>query len=726
MSIDFSRELNQEQLDAVLHGDGPCLVLAGAGSGKTRTVTYRVAHLLEKGVKPDSILLLTFTNKAAREMLERIGLLVGTSAKGVWGGTFHGTANRLLRSFASQIGYTSSFSILDEEDAKSLLKAVLKDCKIDPKARRFPSPAVIRNIFSYSLNTGISLKEAVEMKNPNFLDCVNDMEFVINQYRQRKLQSNAMDFDDLLWNWLLVMERNPQVADLIGNKFQHILVDEYQDTNVLQARIVGLVARAHKNIFVVGDDAQSIYAFRGADVKNILHFPDQWPGGKIFKLQNNYRSTPQILEVANSSLSNNVNQFEKELIGLKAQGLRPGLIACPSAKQEAEYVADQILLLRSQGVALANMAVLFRASSHSQALEFELMKRDIPFEYRGGVKFFERAHVKDVLAYLRIFQNPKDEPAWLRILNMQAGIGATSASQIISRIKDLAGMEEVLDPQVMLVPSRAVEGWRGACDMLALMRATDNKPGRILSAIAMSEMYRTYLEREYPDWKDRAEDLEQLAQFAGAYMDIPSFLADTTLEGAGFVSGQTRDVGRRTSDDERIVLSTIHQAKGLEWDTVFVIHVTNLGFPNPRALEDEASIEEERRLFYVAVTRAKNRLFVTYPQVMGYDAMSFCRPSMFIEELPPRLFEQMNIASAQLASRSSHLGTTRDVGRRTWDDDGSYDEPTIQIGNDGENQRGTYWNSKQHEKPITTSVWKKPEEKKQAPRISFLRDVDEL
>ncbi|MFA6161025.1 MAG: UvrD-helicase domain-containing protein [Patescibacteria group bacterium] len=751
--IDFNRELNQEQLDAVLHGDGACLVLAGAGSGKTRTVTYRVAYLLEQGVDPGSILLLTFTNKAAREMLERIGSLVGPQSKGVWGGTFHAVANRLLRSFAPAIGYTSSFSILDQEDAKSLLKAVLKDSKIDPKVRRFPSTSVISNLHSFVRNTDFDLREALEMKYSNFLDCANDIEFVAKQYDQRKMLANAMDFDDLLVNWLRILEEQPQIAQAIGNRFKYVLVDEYQDTNALQAKIVGRLGQVHRNVFVVGDDAQSIYAFRGADVKNILAFPNQWQNARMFKLLSNYRSTPQILEVANESLKNNVNQYEKELIGLKASGLKPTLVACPSARQEAQFVADQILLLRNKGVALGNIAVLFRATAHSQALEFELMKRDIPFEYRGGVRFFERAHIKDILAYLRILENVKDETAWLRVLNMQQGIGAASASQIISGLRELTSASEVLNIGDSLIPARALSGWRDTIGMMQIMQApeseivgvVDKKPGRIVRALVASGSYRAYLESEYPDWKERIEDLEQLASFADVYPDVSSFLADSVLEGAGFVSPVGKNQGQSTQDQERMVLSTVHQAKGLEWDTVFVIHLTNLGFPNPRALEEEDSIEEERRLFYVAVTRARNRLFLSYPQTAGYDAMTFCRPSMFLEELPPRLFERINMSS-EFGARGSGFGSGkpntenrdpnydngRNLGRlgrgtlyevRGTSEDG-YDEPSIQLDRHGDYHRPMTSIGDQSQ-PKTKSVWKTDKPATELPKISYLRDVDD-
>ncbi len=714
-NIDFSSELNQEQLDAVLHGDGPCLVLAGAGSGKTRTVTYRVAYLLEQGVEPNSILLLTFTNKAAREMLDRISLLVGPEAKGVWGGTFHAVANRLLRSFAPAVGYTTGFSILDEEDAKALMKAVLKDAKIDPKARRFPSPAVLKNVYSFSRNTGSTMKETLEIKHPNFIDCVNDMEWVCNEYQKRKQGANAMDFDDLLWNWLKLMQTQPAIASQISSRFRYVLVDEYQDTNALQARIISKLGQEHKNVFVVGDDAQSIYAFRGADVKNILSFPDIWPGAKIFKLESNYRSTPQILDLANASLSYNQNQFEKNLIGLKDPGIKPRVTACPSARQEANYLADKILTLRSEGVALANMAVLFRASSHSQALEFELMKRDVPFEYRGGLKFFERAHVKDVLSYMRLQVNGKDEPAWLRVLNMQTGIGAATASVILEQVRESAVKDLQPLTTELIIPPRGQSGWLSAQSILIAMG--DSKPGQMVRAVANSENYKNHLEAEYPDWRDRLEDLEQLAVFADAYPDTPSFLADVTLDDASF----RREKGSG-NNDERLVLSTIHQAKGLEWDTVFILHLTNTGFPSPRALEEDGAIEEERRLFYVAATRARNKLFLSYPQVMGYDTMSFCRPSMFLEELPGYLLENEQLA--RFTSVSNGVLSRKD-DNQYWGDEwsDSWDEPTIELDRFGNRHKGKSYKA---ENVKVTSVWKSSKPKKDTPKISFLRDVDDL
>ena len=574
--IEYQSELNQEQLEPVLDGDGACLVLAGAGSGKTRIVTYRVAYLLENGVDPSSILLLTFTNKASREMLQRVALLLGQEARGIWGGTFHSTANRILRSYAGALGYTSSFSILDQEDAASLIKAVMKEMKIDPKARRFPTAAVVQNIISFCRNTLTQTGDALEFKHPNFVQFAGEIESIRDEYTRRKKEANAMDFDDLLTNWLKILEI-PEIGDRLRHQFRYVLVDEYQDTNAVQASLVHELARGHKNVFVVGDDAQSIYAFRGADVRNILGFPEEWPGCKIFKLLTNYRSAPEILDLANDSLSHNAGQFQKDLVAVRAKGQKPILVSAASARQEAQFVAEQVLTLRAEGTALGNMAVLFRSSAHSQALEFELMKRDVPYEYRGGMKFFERAHIKDALAYLRVAHNPQDEAAWLRVLNLQTGIGATTASKIISKIKSADDLKKILDANVAgMLSAKAAIGWNEFEQVERGVLQHAPAPTFMLQAV-LDSTYRDYLEREYPDWRDRLEDVEQFVLFAENYHDATTFLSDIALYDE-VVAGREK-AGR--GDDERLILSTIHQAKGLEWDTVFVIHSGRYGFPEP-------------------------------------------------------------------------------------------------------------------------------------------------
>ncbi len=700
-SIDYHKELNQEQLEVVLHGDGACLVLAGAGSGKTRTLTHRVAYLLEQGVDPSSILLLTFTNKAAKEMMARVASLSGCDARGLWGGTFHSISNRLLRSFADQLGYTTHFSILDADDAGDLLKAVMKDLKIDPKARRFPSVGVVGSLISLARNTQQPLVTVLQQKHPHFLACLPDLETIAKDYQTRKKSANVLDFDDLLSLMAVVLEHEAWGRS-IAECFRYVLVDEYQDTNALQARMVKGFARVHQQILVVGDDAQSIYAFRGADVQNILSFPTEWPGARMFKLVTNYRSTPEILAVANASLGHNLQQFEKELVAVCGQGDRPKLIPCRSAAQEARYVADQILLLRSEGVALRNMAVLFRSSAHSQALEFELIKRDVPYEYRGGQKFFERAHIKDVVAFLRAYQNPKDELAWFRVLALQPGIGAGTASVLTKQLVHVSSFEQALSPEMrQVVSARAEGGWQRFTTIAGRMLEGNRSPGEMIRAL-ISSPYQDYLEQEYPNWRERLEDLEQLSIFAENYADTGAFLADIALYDEILGGRKGAEVPR---DSERMVLSTVHQAKGLEWDTVFIIHLAETCFPNRRALEEQDGMEEERRLFYVAVTRARRRLFLSYPITAGFDGMMLQQPSTFLEEVSPGLFDRVRLQEMGSPSVGS-IGGSRgpSSGRRgSWD--GGWEEPTIVLDGSGERVPLPPQNA--------------------APR-SFLRDVDEL
>lgn len=694
--IDYAAALNQEQLAVVLEGDGACLVLAGAGSGKTRTLTYRVAYLIEHGVDPSSILLLTFTNKASREMVERVETVLGPAAKGIWGGTFHSIGARLLRVFAEELGYKSTFSILDHDDSRDLIKAVMKDLKIDPKARRFPAASVVGDIISFARNTQQNIDDALEIKHPNFVPFSGEIEEIARQYHVRKKQANVMDFDDLLTNFAMLLES--ESGRRIAERFRYVLVDEYQDTNAVQARIVAAVSRVYKNIIAVGDDAQSIYAFRGADVKNILSFPELHPSARVFKLLTNYRSTPEILELANESLSHNVDQFQKELIGLREHGEKPKLIACQSASQEARYVAEQILELRNQGTALANMAVLFRSSAHSQQLEFELLKRDIPYEYRGGQKFFERAHIKDVVSFLRVFENPKDEIAWLRCLGLQTGIGAATAAEVSRQAVILERIEQVTDENMIVPPSRGRSGWDDLLKILQALVAKGRIPAPLIRSIS-SSTYQDYLEREYPNYRERLEDLEQLALFAEGYEDLSAFLADISLYDDVLAARQ--DAGR--GDNEKMILSTIHQAKGLEWDSVFIIHLADSAFPNKRAMAEEDGMEEERRLFYVAVTRARRNLFLSYPLTMGHETLMFNQPSTFIDEVNPRLFDRVELREAGFRTSPPLGGGVRGGESWSWDDaDSSWEEPTIQI--------------------ESTTVFKKTETRKKPKPGNFLGD----
>ncbi len=716
-TIDYAKELNQEQLAAVLGGDGACLVLAGAGSGKTRTITYRVAYLLEQGVDPSQILLLTFTNKSAKQMLERVEKLLSGSVHGIWGGTFHSIANRLLRVHADALGLPRSFTILDSDDAQSILKQGMKAMHIDPKARRFPSPGVTMNILSYARNTCQTVSEALELKHPHFLDLAGDIEEIGRRYEEKKRTSHSLDFDDLLTSLLTLLE-DPVRGPMISSQFRYVLVDEYQDTNAIQARIVDRFSVVHGNCFVVGDDAQSIYGFRGADVQNILNFPNEHPGASVFKLLSNYRSTPEILDLANASLRHNLDQFEKELSGFRKGGKKPFYIPCASARQEAQYVAEQILQLHTAGTPLKNIAVLFRATSHSQQLELELMKRDIPYEYRGGVTLFERAHIKDTLAFLRVVQNIKDEQAWLRLLQLQPGIGATTAERVAHDVTMHASIEEVTRSGLSIsISEKARGGW---IQFLAIMRGVAEKapsPAEMIREVAGSA-YQDYLEKEYPNWRDRLDDLEQFALFAEGYTDLTAFLAEISLYDNVVVLAEG---GRRppTSEEDKMVCSTIHQAKGLEWDTVFIIHVADNAFPNRRALGEEGGLEEERRLFYVAVTRAERRLFLTFPLTSGFDALVLNRQSQFIEEIDPRLYERIELVDA------SRMAPRTPVPQKTswnWDESGGgYSEPTIALDRYGERLPSKTASDSSH--PVTKTAWKSTSDtKKKEPPKSFLSD----
>ncbi|PIZ95343.1 MAG: ATP-dependent DNA helicase [Candidatus Magasanikbacteria bacterium CG_4_10_14_0_2_um_filter_33_14] len=637
----FAEELNQEQLEVIHNGDGPCLVLAGAGSGKTRTITYRVAYLLEHGVEPDQILLLTFTNKAAKEMTERVSQLTGGKIKMPWSGTFHRVAYKLLRQYAPLLGYKNNFSILDSEDSRDMLKICIKQEGVDRKERRFPSPNVIQSIISYSRNAKITVKDVLEQKYPNWVDLDEVLGRIAQEYSKRKLNANVMDFDDLLVNLFLLLYKNEHIRKKYSEKFRYVLVDEYQDTNKIQASVIELFASHHKNILVVGDDAQSIYSFRAADIQNILDFEKHYPDAKIYKLETNYRSTPEILSVANEVIANNKNQYKKELRSVIAAFTKPEVHAFSESSEEAEFIAERILELREEGVELNKIAVLFRAAFHSQALEMELAKRDIPYDYRGGTRFFERAHVKDVLAYLRIINNKDDSVAWSRVLNMQVGIGPVSAEKVYNQVSQ--AQENINDILPSLADSLSARGKIGWSDFLSTFQAMQSSgkkfPSDLIRGILKSK-YLEYLESEYPDYRERLQDLEQLAVFADRYLALEEsqaldrFLGEASLQ-ENYNNNQTE---KSNKEDEQIVLSTVHQAKGLEWDAVFILNVSAGQFPNERSTGSSKELEEERRLFYVAITRARKYLYITYPLVSSVYSM-LQGPSMFLEEIDNALLE---------------------------------------------------------------------------------------
>jgi DNA helicase-2/ATP-dependent DNA helicase PcrA len=647
--INYREALNEEQRAVVGAGAGPILVIAGAGSGKTRVVTYRVARLIEAGVAPARIMLVTFTNRAAREMLGRVEALLGAEARRVWGGTFHSIANRLLRRHAVSLGYENNYSILDSEDAKDLIEACVEEAAIDTKARRFPKGEVLREMFSFATNTDTPLEQIVASKYPHFEPLDQQIKRVDRLYQSRKLERNAMDYDDLLVNWKRLMAEKPEVAAIYQDQFQHVLVDEYQDTNTLQAEIVDLVAGKHRNLMVVGDDAQSIFGWRGANFANIFQFKDRYPDAQVFRLETNYRSTPEILMLANASVSNNRKQFPKNLQAVRpSRDFAPALIPARDTEQQAAFVASRVLELRDENTPLDEIAVLYRSHFHALELQLELTRRGIPYEVRSGVRFFEQAHIKDVTAYLRLLVNPRDELAWKRVLKLIPKIGNATAARVWER---LAYAEEPLalvraDEFAGSLPRGAAVGWREFAELIKELTApeTINNPAKQIELV-LERGYVEYLQANYENAEAREEDLRQLAKFAERFDATDTFLSELALINTerfsppGATTGE--DVVMGGDEDERLTLSSIHQAKGLEWRVVLLIWAADGRFPSARSLRDAEGEEEERRLFYVALTRAKDELYVCYPLIESDRARQTVvqRPSRFVTEIPRMLFE---------------------------------------------------------------------------------------
>jgi len=668
--IDYSKELNEEQLKVVTSGDGPCLVLAGAGSGKTRAITYRVAYLLSQNVDPKNILLVTFTNKAAREMMERVQeLTIKDSEKtGVylpWSGTFHHIGYRVLKKYATLLGFKNNFSVLDGQDSLDLIKLCIKVEGIDRKERRFPSPKVIQSIMSYARNAETTIQDVLELKHSSFLEIADTIKRIAEDYRNRKKTANVMDFDDLLVYWYLLLLKSESVRNKYAEQFKYVLVDEYQDTNKIQASIINLLASHHRNLLVVGDDAQSIYSFRAADIQNILAFEEKYKDAKTFKLETNYRSTPNILKVANEVIANNINQYEKSLKSVLDEFAKPEVHAFQDQAEEAAFIVSRIEELFSEDVEPKKIAVLFRAAYHSQALEMELVKRGIDYDYRGGVRFFERAHIKDVLAYLKILNNVEDRVAWSRVLNMQVGVGPVAVEKLLQFINDSEEPLENLEETGSVLGAKGQVGWNDFLQiflpLLELQKENEESSTGDLIKTILESKYKEYLENEFPDYRERIQDLEQLSVFADKAEDLNSFLAEAVLQ-EGFNNAPTGNV----DSDEKIILSTVHQAKGLEWEAVFVINLASGQFPNDRALREAEGLEEERRLFYVAVTRAKKFLHLTYSLSGGFNNFSQ-GPSMFLEEISSSLVDVNDIS-----------------GGTVWDDINEDDSDLTQINADSD------------------------------------------
>ena len=634
-SIDYRAGLNSQQLAAVTAGEGPSLVIAGAGSGKTRTLVYRVAYLIDSGIDPSNILLLTFTRKSAQEMLERVGDLIGARSQRVCGGTFHSVANLLLRRYGRPIGVETSFTILDRSDAEDLIALVRAQLGLNEKDKRFPRKGTIMEMLSKCENTLRSLDEIILDEFGHFADHIEDLGRLQKAYQAVKRQKQLLDYDDLLvmLRQLLLLDETARTT--ISRQFRYILVDEYQDTNRLQAEVIRQLASTHNNVMVVGDDSQSIYGFRGATFKNIMEFPTLFPGTTMYKLEENYRSTQPILNLANSIIDEATEKYTKRLFTRKLDGPLPALVEAAAENTQSRFIAQKILELREEGVPLNEVAVLFRSSFHSFDLEIELSRKGLPFIKRGGVKFIETAHVKDLLAHMRVIANPLDTVSWHRVLMLVEGVGPKKAQDLLAALVKSDNPFQTLRE----VTGRSSLGLKNLANTLeSLSGSEDLRPAPLVCHAY--EYYLPILKEQYDDYPKRIRDLEHLQTIAEGYPGIDEFLADLALEPPD-ASAVGVDVPDR--DDERMVLSTIHSAKGLEWQCVFVIWVVDGRFPSVYSFVADDELEEERRLFYVAVTRAKRHLFLTYP-INVFDkgsGMLLSKPSRFLEPVAPALLDQL-------------------------------------------------------------------------------------
>ena len=635
LSIDYAAALNPQQLAAVTAGDGPSLVIAGAGSGKTRTLVYRVAYLIDSGVDPSNILLLTFTRKSAQEMLQRAGELIGVRSERVCGGTFHSVANMLLRRYGRAIGLEPGFTILDRSDAEDLIALVRSQLGLNEKDKRFPRKSTIAEMFSKCENTLRSLDDIVVEEFSHFADHLDALGQLQTGYQAAKRQRQLVDYDDLLVLLRQLLTHDPQSTQAIARLYRYILVDEYQDTNRLQAEVIRNLAVTHQNVMVVGDDSQSIYAFRGATFKNIMEFPILFPGTTIYKLEENYRSTQPILNLANCIIEEAAEKYTKHLFTRRLDGPLPTLAEAAGENAQSRFIAQKILELREEGVPLSEVAVLFRNSFHSFDLEIELSRRGLPFVKRGGVKFIETAHVKDLLAHLRVVANPLDTVSWHRVLMLVDGVGPKKAQDILASLVKSEKPYHVLREST----GRSGQGLRNLANTLESLSGADDL-GTADQVNYIYEYYLPILKEQYDDYPKRIRDLDHLHTIAEGYPEVDGFLSDLALEPP---DGSAVDVEPPDRDDERMVLSTIHSAKGLEWQCVFVIWVVDGKFPSIYSFVTDEELEEERRLFYVAVTRAKRHLYLTYP-INVFDkgsGMLLSKPTRFLDHVSPAMFDQL-------------------------------------------------------------------------------------
>jgi len=642
--IKYAELLNPAQLEAVTHRDGPLLVVAGAGSGKTRTLIYRVARLIESGVPPGAILLLTFTRRASQEMLRRAEQLVGDRAGAVAGGTFHSFANLVLRRNGAAMGLKPNFTILDRSDMEDVVNLIRTRMGLGSRERRFPKKSTIAEAISMARNKRRELEEEIELDFPHLIEHVTEILELAKNYENYKRERSLLDYDDLLYRLAELLEQHENVRRRLSESYRYIMIDEYQDTNLIQAELVRLLATAHRNVMAVGDDAQSIYSFRGANFRNIMDFPTIFPGAKIVKLEENYRSLQGILDVANEVIAHAGEKYTKALFTGRLGEFRPILVRAQDEHMQSRFVAQRILELREEGVELSEIAVLFRSSFHSFDLELELQRRDIPFIKRGGFKFIETAHIKDVLAHLRIIANPQDAVSWLRVLMLVKGIGHRTAERAIDSLIAADNPESAIAKLSSAARGGSESGLKRLAAVIANLRREGQRPAE---QIAMTlEYYLPVMREAYADDHPKRErDLEHFQNITERYKSLEQMLSDMALEPP---TDSLDGVLAVESDDEYLTLSTIHSAKGLEWKVVLLIWAADGRFPGPQSVGDE-EIEEERRLMYVASTRARDELYLSYPIYMFDRSFGYVmgRVSRFLEDVPAGMLQTATLQEAE-------------------------------------------------------------------------------
>ncbi|MBI3595448.1 MAG: ATP-dependent helicase [Nitrospirae bacterium] len=635
--IDYQEALNSAQFEVVTSLSGPLLVVAGAGSGKTRTLIYRLARLIETGVSPKNILLLTFTRRAAQEMLRRASLLMDDRCERISGGTFHSVANTVLRQHGGLIGIESSFTILDRSDSEEIIHLLRNTLGLAEKKRRFPRKNTILDMISASQNKNLSLEDIVLRDYDHFSHEIDSLIQLKELYARYKEQKQLVDYDDLLIKWLELLKKFPELRDRLSMEYQYIMVDEYQDTNLAQAELIKELAAIHRNVMVVGDDAQSIYSFRGASFQNMFDFQRDFPECRTLTLEENYRSHQKILDLANHTNEKARMKHGKQLFSRKTEGMTPVLIQAPDENMQSKFICQKILELRELDIPLEEMAVLFRSGSHSFDLEIEMARYHIPFIKRGGMKFMETAHIKDALAYLRVVQNPKDSLGWIRILPALDGIGIKTSQRLIQILLNAGNLPEGIR-QLRMQKEKQIQ------PLLDLLESIlDHSPATQVEKIV--DYYFPIMKEKFDDYPKRLKDLDHLKALAERYLSLEHFLSELMLHPP---EGSVADVDGE-KEVEKMVLSTIHSAKGLEWRVVFVIWLLDGKFPSLYSFENQEELEEERRLFYVSITRAREQLYLSYP-INIYDHRSgsvLSKPSSFLDTSSSGLLEEWTVVGEE-------------------------------------------------------------------------------